>query len=94
VAVDGDLLHRLARSSGLRPTEVRHFLQLGVITLTDGGVQPAMVRRLRRARRLRRDLGLSMDAIVIILRLVERIETLEGTKPRGVVARVIDDRRV
>jgi hypothetical protein len=92
MAVDGELLRRLARSSGLRPTEVRRYIQVGVITLTDTGVQREMVRRLRRARRLRRDLGLSMDAIVIILRLVERVEALEGTHPRGVVARVIDDK--
>jgi hypothetical protein len=92
MAVDGELLRRLARSSGLRPTEVRRYIQVGVVTLTDKGLQPEMVRRLRRARRLRRDLGLSMDAIVIILRLVERVEALEGTHPRGVVARVIDDK--
>jgi MerR-like DNA binding protein len=91
MAVEGDLLRRLAHSSGLRPTEVRYFIQVGVITLTDQGVPPAMIRRLRRARRLRRDLGLSVDAIAIILRLVERVEALEGTHPRGLVARVIDD---
>jgi hypothetical protein len=91
MAVEGDLLRRLARSSGLRPTEVRYFIQVGIVSLTDQGVPPAMLRRLRRARRLRRDLGLSMDAIAIILRLVERVEALEGTHPRGLAARVIDD---
>jgi hypothetical protein len=41
---------------------------------------------------MRRDLGLSLDAVVIIMRLLDRIETLEGSRPYGVTARVLDQR--
>jgi hypothetical protein len=35
------------------------------------------VRRLRRIRRLRRDLGLDVEAVAIVVRLLDRIEALE-----------------
>jgi hypothetical protein len=86
MVVDSELVRRLARS------EVSHFLELDVVTLPDQTVRPALVRRLRRVRRMRRDLGLSLDAVVIIMRLLDRIETLEGSRPYGVTARVLDQR--
>jgi hypothetical protein len=91
VPVDDELVRRLARSSGLSRSEVSQFLQLDVVEISDGPERPALVRRLRRVRRMRRDLGLSLDAVVIIMRLVDRIEALEGARPaaaRG--ARVLD----
>jgi hypothetical protein len=92
MVVDSELVRRLARSSGLSRSEVSHFLELDVVTLSDQTVRPALVRRLRRVRRMRRDLGLSLDAVVIIMRLLDRIETLEGSRPYGVTARVLDQR--
>lgn len=90
MAVDGELIRRLARSSGLSRSEVTHLLELEMITLPDPTVRPALERRLRRVRRMRRDLGLSIDAVVIIMRLLDRIEMLEGSRPRGMTARVLD----
>lgn len=59
-------------------TEVRRYERAGVVALPeDGRFTEADLRRLRRVRRLRRDLGLQLEAIAIILRLVERLEELE-----------------
>jgi hypothetical protein len=92
VAVDDEMVRRLARSSGLSRSEVSHVLELDVVTLSDGTVRPAVLRRLRRVRRMRRDLGLSLEAVAIIMRLLDRIEVLEGGRTRTVAARVVDRR--
>jgi hypothetical protein len=92
VVVDNDMVRRLARSSGLSRSEVSHFLELDVVTLSDGIVRPAVLRRLRRVRRMRRDLGLSLEAVAIIMRLLDRIEVLERGGTRTVAARVVDRR--
>jgi hypothetical protein len=47
--------------------------------------------RRRRARRLRRDLGLPADAVVIIIRLLDRIEVLEGRRRNRPTARILDE---
>lgn len=88
MATEAELLVRLARSSGLSRGEIRRFVELGVVRLRDGPVEPAQVRRLRRAGRLRHDLGLSVDAVVIILRLLDRIDVLEGTRQRRGAVRI------
>lgn len=91
MAPDDALLRRLARSSGLRTDEVRRLARLEIVVLDGETVRPALLRRLRRVRRLRRDLGLSLDVAIIVIRLLDRIEALEGarTAPRRV--RVLDD---
>lgn len=89
MAVEDDVLRRLARSSGLTRAEVRRFVRLEVVTSRAGELEPALIQRLRRARRLRRDLGLSPDAIEIILRLLDRIEALEGEERRAPTPRVL-----
>jgi len=91
VAADDQVVRRLARSSGLSRAEVRRFLELDVVGVPDGRAVPALVPRLRRMRRLRRDLGLSLDAVAIILRLLDRIEALEGSARRRSVVRIIDE---
>jgi DNA-binding transcriptional MerR regulator len=91
VPPEDELLQRLARSSGLRVEEVRQLVELRVVAVGDGAVRPALLRRLRRVRRLRRDLGLSLDAIVIVVRLLDRIEVLEGVRARRRGVRVIDE---
>lgn len=48
--------------------------------------------RIRRVHRLRRQLGLDYDALEIIVRLVDRIELLEGRGGRQqITVRVIED---
>ena len=69
-----DVVRQLAGSSGLTIREIHRFIELDAVRLEE----PALPRRLRRMRRLRRDLGLSMDAVVIIQRLLDRIEALES----------------
>jgi DNA-binding transcriptional MerR regulator len=91
VPPEDELLQRLARSSGLRVEEVRQLVELRVVAVGDGAVRPALLRRLRRVRRLRRDLGLSLDAVVIVVRLLDRIEVLEGVRARRRGVRVIDE---
>ena len=85
------LLRRLARSSGLRAAEVRRLVQLQVVVPGEGPLRPELLRRLRRVRRLRRDLGLSLDAVVIVVRLLDRIEALEGARSTASRVRVLDD---
>ncbi len=46
--------------------------------LSSGEVSQEVVWRVRRVRRLRRDLGLQYDAIEIIVRLLDRIDRIEG----------------
>jgi MerR HTH family regulatory protein len=91
VVPDDALMHRLARSTGLRTAEVRAFVRLRLVTLDEGPVRPVVLRRLRRARRLRRDLGLSMDAVAIVVRLLDRIEALERGRPPGAGVRIVDE---
>jgi hypothetical protein len=74
MATRDDVVRKLAGSSGLTVREVHRFIELDAVRLEE----PALPRRLRRMRRLRRDLGLSMDAVVIIVRLLDRIEALES----------------
>ena len=90
---DEELLRRLARHSGLRQLEVRRFLELEVVSVSDasGEIDRDLLRRLRRARRLRRDLGLSLDAVVIIQRLLDRLEALEGRPASRLGIRVLDE---
>lgn len=87
---DEQTLRRLARSSGLRWHEVREFVRFEVVTIGEGPLEAVVVRKLRRAHRLRRDLGLSTDAVVIILRLLDRIEALEGPS-RGAVPSFVNE---
>lgn len=79
---DDELMRRLARSSGLSGAEVRRFVELQVVVVGPERHEEALLQRLRRARRMRRDLGLSLDAVAIILRLLDRIEALERAAAR------------
>lgn len=91
MAPDDALLRRLARSSGLRMDEVRRLVRLEIVVLDGETVRPALLRRLRRVRRLRRDLGLSLDVAIIVIRLLDRIEVLEGARTAPSRVRVLDD---
>jgi DNA-binding transcriptional MerR regulator len=54
------------------------------LVVVEPGVPPTEedMRRIRRIRRLRKDLGLSYDAIVIVLRLLDRLEAAERGRAR------------
>jgi DNA-binding transcriptional MerR regulator len=90
MADENRLVRRLARSSGLSRSEVRRYVRLEVFISADAPLNPALVRRLRRARRLRQDLGLSVDAVEIVLRLLDRIDALEEGAQRRHSARILD----
>jgi len=53
-----------------------------MITLVPGEVSETTLRRLRRIHRLRRDLGISVDVVAIIIRLLDRIQELEDHERR------------
>jgi hypothetical protein len=91
MAPDDAQLRRLARSTGLRTSEVRRLVQLEVVVLRGETLHPALLRKLRRVRRLRRDLGLSLDAAVIVVRLLERIDVLEAERVQRRRIRVLDE---
>ncbi len=62
---------------GMRRRELQTYAANGLLLLGEGGPSEADLRRVRRIRRLRRDLGLSYEAIDIVLRLVDRLEAAE-----------------
>ena len=90
---EDELVAILARSSGLRRADVRRFVQVEVLALDDRLLEPGLLRRLRRLHRLRRDLGLSLDAGIVVLRLLDRIEALEGRRRWSGVVRVLEEDR-
>ena len=66
---------RTARGVGRR--ELQTYAASGLLAIADAGPTEADLRRVRRIRRLRRDLGLSYEAIEVVLRLVDRLEAAE-----------------
>src|SRR5579883_3167922 len=73
----------LARATGLHPELIRRLYCTGVLEAAEERENeslfaPTMVLRLRRALRLRRDLGLSWHGLGIVTELLERIDTLEA----------------
>ena len=90
---EDELVAVMARSSGLRRADVRRFVQVEALSVDERLLQPRVIRRLRRLHRLRRDLGLSLDAGMVVLRLLDRIEALEGQRRWSGAVRVLEDRR-
>ncbi len=90
MAADEATLRSLARASGLSRLELRRYLQIEEMRVE---TLPAavLVARLRRVRRLRRDLGLSFDAIAIVLRLLDRIDSLERPTRSRLTVRIVDE---
>jgi chaperone modulatory protein CbpM len=64
---------RLARETGLHPDLVRRFVRLGLVDPAANGAAA----RLRRAVRLRRDLGLGFAGAILACDLLDRIDELE-----------------
>jgi DNA-binding transcriptional MerR regulator len=69
---------------GVSRRELLTYETHGLLVPEPGG-QPAeaQMQRVRRIRRLRRDLGLSDDAIDIVPRLVDRLEAAERARPES-----------
>lgn len=65
------------RTLELRPAEIEHFRALGMIELEEDRISLRDVRRIRKALRLRRSLGVNLTGAAVILELLERIDTLE-----------------
>jgi hypothetical protein len=90
VAADEATLRRLARASGLSTLELRRYMQIEETTV-ERVPAAALAARMRRVRRLRRDLGLSFDAIAVIVRLLDRIDALEGRTRSRLTVRIVDE---
>jgi hypothetical protein len=79
---------QLARESGLAPGLLRRLIGLGFVA-PEGGTRssplfaPDAAAMLRRAVRLRRDLGLNYAGAVLATELLARIEELERRLPDG-----------
>ncbi|HEV7464664.1 MAG TPA: chaperone modulator CbpM [Candidatus Dormibacteraeota bacterium] len=67
---------------GVPRRELQTYAANGLLLLGEGGPSEADLRRVRRIRRLRRDLGLSYEAIEIVMRLIDRLEAAEQ-QPRS-----------
>jgi len=74
----------VARRVRLSPARIERYVQLGLVrsqaensswTFDERGLA-----RLRKIRRLRNDLGLTTDAIIVVMRLLDEIERLRGER--------------
>jgi DNA-binding transcriptional MerR regulator len=74
-------LRSVARQCGLTARELTRYIELELISLPVDEVGDATSRRLRRIRRLRRDLNIDLEVVAIIMRLLDRIEELESSRP-------------
>jgi hypothetical protein len=72
-----DAYARLRRLTGLTRRELELLDPETITHLVAEDLDEEVVWRVRRVRRLRRDLGLQYDAVEIIVRLLERIDALE-----------------
>jgi DNA-binding transcriptional MerR regulator len=75
-------LERLAAWTGVPPERVHQYMDYGLMeSLPHAGVQPlfdaAGVARLQRIERLRRDLGINLAGIAVILDLLDQLSTLQ-----------------
>jgi len=69
--------------------ELRTYRTRGLIVLSEGATPTAEdLRRMRRIRRLRRDLGLPYESIDVVLRLLDRLETEQHARPPRPAVRI------
>ena len=72
-------LVELSRCSGLDEATLRELVEYGALSAAEGETFAGeCVGRLRQAARLRTDLELETAALALMLRFLERIESLEG----------------
>ncbi len=77
----------VAREVGLSPVTLRRYASRGLISTycLESGVgllSEDQVERLKKIQRLRRDLGVNLAGVEVILRLLDRIERLESSLGR------------
>ena len=65
------------RTLELRPSQIELFQALGMIELEGDRITLGELRRIRKALRLRRSLGVNLTGAAVILELLEKIEDLE-----------------
>lgn len=75
-------LYELARAAGVHPELVERFIEYGLIEpLASEAPNPVFaisaIERLRRITRLRRDLGVNLPGVAVILDMRERMEQLQ-----------------
>ena len=84
-------LDDLERRTGMTRRELEVYDQETLDRWRQAELDDETVWRIRRVRRLHRQLGLDYESIEIILRLVDRIEQLEaGRTSSTIVVRVLD----
>jgi len=91
VAKAAERVDELERRTGLTRRELEVYDQATLDRWRQGELDDETVWRIRRVRRLHRQLGLDYESIEIILRLVDRIEQLEaGRTYSTIIVRVLD----
>ena len=85
-------LEQFSELAGVHPVLVERFVEFGLLepaerTGADARFDAACLKRLLAISRLRRDLGVNLQGIGVILDLVERVAALQGElerlRPRG-----------
>jgi DNA-binding transcriptional MerR regulator len=70
-----------AESVGMTERQVRQYVQIGLVPSTVLDNEPSLddlgLARLRKIRRLRQDLGLNVDSVEVVMRLLDQIEQLQ-----------------
>ena len=91
MAKAAERVDELERRTGLTRRELEVYDQATLDRWRQGELDDETVWRIRRVRRLHRQLGLDYESIEIILRLVDRIEQLEaGRTYSTIIVRVLD----
>jgi len=91
VAKAAERVDDLERRTGMTRRELEVYDQETLDRWRQTELDDDTVWRIRRVRRLHRQLGLDYESIEIILRLVDRIEQLEAGQMRStIVVRVLD----
>ena|SRR5579872_2715988 len=85
-------LRSIAERSGMSSRELARCIELELVDLPTGEIGEPTLCRLRSIHRLRRDLGIDLELVAIIVRLLDRIRELEDTQPQAphFTARVVD----
>ena len=75
-------------TSAVGRRELHVYAANGLLAIAETGPTEDDLRRVRRIRRLRRDLGLSYEAIEVVLRLLDRLEAGERPSERRPAVRI------